>query len=99
LRVQAPSSTLVALNQQARENRFVLHLLHYIPERRGQDFDTIEDVLPVRNIRVSMAAPRKVSAVISVPQGSAIPFTTAAGRIEFTVPEVNGHGMAAVQFA
>ncbi len=99
VRVQAPSTTLTALNHQPAENRWVLHLLHYIPERRGQDFDVIEDVIPIFNVAVSVAAPRAVGAVKLAPQGNRVPFQTRDGRVEFTVPKVEGHQMVSLEFA
>jgi len=98
LRLQAPSSTLVTVNGQPAENRWVVHLLHYIPERRGQDFDVIEDVIPILDVKVSVAAPRRVADVLLAPQGGRLPFQARAGRVEFTLPRLEGHQMIAVEF-
>lgn len=91
-----PSSMMVALNDQPSKNRRVLHLIHYIPERRGEEFDTIEDVIPVYNIRVSLRQDHPVSKVRLVPQDQALNFDSINGRIEFTVPEVIGHQMVEI---
>ena len=99
LRLQAPSSTLASVTAQARENRWVVHLLHYIPERRGQDFDVIEDVIPVLDVRLSVKAPRPVREVVCVPQMARLDFKTVEGRVEFVLPRLNGHQMIAIQFA
>ncbi|MEM2961326.1 MAG: beta-galactosidase trimerization domain-containing protein, partial [Candidatus Bathyarchaeia archaeon] len=68
VRAEAPSTTLVTLNEQNAENRWVLHLLHYIPECRGQDFDIIEDVIPLFNLRISVRVSKRVEEVIRVPE-------------------------------
>ncbi len=73
----------------------MLHLLHYTPERRGTDFDTIEDVLPVYNIQLSVKNNRKVNAVTLVPQNQNLSFQITGDRIEFTLKELNGHQMIA----
>ncbi len=99
VRVDAPSSALTAVNEQRDRNRWVVHLLHYIPERRGQEFDVIEDVIPILNVKVSVAAPRAVRAVELAPVGSSIEFETKGGRTEFTVPRVDGHQMVSISFA
>jgi hypothetical protein len=96
VRVQGPSTLMVTLNEQKEQNRHVLHLLHYIPERRGEEFDTIEDVIPVFAIQASVRADGPVSGVRLVPQDSEIPFQMVDGRIIFTVPEVNGHQMVEI---
>jgi len=86
-----PSTLLIALNAQPTLNRQVLHLLHYIPERRGTDFDIIEDVIPLYNVAVSVQAAQPVPSVVAVPQGQPLDFEIREGYVHFTVPEINGH--------
>jgi len=93
VRLDAPSSTLATLNLQKAQKRAVLHLLHYIPERRGTEFDIIEDVIPIYNVKVSVRAPGKVKAVTRVPEGEPLEFAESAGRIEFVLPRLEGHQM------
>lgn len=45
---------MTTINVQEEQKRLVLHALHYIPERRGEQFDTIEDIIPLHNIGVSI---------------------------------------------
>jgi hypothetical protein len=70
-----------------------VHLLHYIPERRGQAFDVIEDVIPVHNIEVTARVGRPVRSVKLVPSGEVLEFVSEAGAVKFTVPTINGHAM------
>lgn len=98
LRVSTPSSAIMTINEQVFDNRWVLHLLHYLPERRGVDFDIIEDIIPLRNVAVSLRVPRIVSEVVCVPGEQLLNFNEENGRVIFTVPEVNGHQMIAIQF-
>ena len=93
VRADGPSTLIATLNHQPREKRRVLHLLHYIPERRGQKFDTIEDVLPLFDVTVSVKVPGYVESVRLVPEGKPLPFTTGDGRAEFTVPRLDGHAV------
>ncbi|MEM7129375.1 MAG: alpha-amylase family protein [Chloroflexota bacterium] len=95
---QGPSTIFTTLNEQATENRWVLHLLHYIPERRGVDFDVIEDVIPLYNVPVSVRVDKQVTSVRSAPNSAAIPFEQNDGSVSFTVPEINGHEMVALAF-
>jgi hypothetical protein len=97
VRVKAPSSTLVALNEQAFASRLVLHLLHYIPERRGQAFDVIEDVIPIFDVETSVRVESVVKAVRLAPQGTVIPHRMEGGRVTFTVPRVDGHQMISIE--
>lgn len=93
-------STLnVALNEQACENRYVLHLLHYIPERRGKDFDTVEDVIPVYDIKLKLKLPKKVKAAKLVSTGEALELSRNKGRLQLTVPKLLGHEMLELSYA
>jgi hypothetical protein len=98
IRIKAPSTALVTVNEQKQQRRWIVHLLHYIPERRGQAFDVIEDVIPVYGIEVSIRVPDRVRRVTAVPQGQKIRFSTGEGRIHFTVPRLNGHQMISLEF-
>ncbi|SHF23698.1 Beta-galactosidase trimerisation domain-containing protein [Caldanaerobius fijiensis DSM 17918] len=98
VRHSGPTTMFVTLNEQAEQNRWVLHLLHYIPERRSQDIDIIEDVIPLYNINVSIKVPKEVKEVVCVPEGKPLAFEIKGNRVEFVVPEVNGHQMIAISF-
>jgi hypothetical protein len=97
VRASLPSAGLVAVNEQ--EGRYVVHLLHYVPERRGQDFDVVEDVVPLADVEVSVRVPRRVRSVSTAPQGARLPFADRDGRVTFTLPRLLGHQMVAVAFA
>jgi hypothetical protein len=93
--VEGPSSLIVSLNEQPHESRAVLHLLHYIPERRGQAFDIIEDVIPLYDVNVSVAG--EANSVRLVPSGEALDFENAQGRVHFTIPQIEGHAMVEIR--
>jgi hypothetical protein len=97
LRVKGPSTVIATLNEQPAENRRIVHLLHYVPEHRGKDFDVLEDVIPLYNLPVSVQTPKKIRQVTLVPQNTPLKFEQKGNRVEFTLPELNGHQMVAVQ--
>ncbi len=96
LRHGGPTGMLTALNEQPGQRRLVLHLLYYVPERRGQDFDVIEDVLPVYDVAASVKLPGPVASVRCVPGGEELAFGEAMGRLNFTVPKLEGHQMVEI---
>jgi hypothetical protein len=98
VRHNGPSTLQVTLNEQSAQHRWVLHLLHYIPERRSQTIDVIEDVIPLYQVDVSVRSLHKVHKVRLVPQQEEIPFIQEKARIKFTVPKVDGHQMVEIQF-
>jgi len=97
LRVEGPSTLQASLNVQPEHRRQIVHLLHYIPERRGREFDIIEDVIPLYNVRVSVRVDARVPTRVTLePQGQALEFEQQNGRVEFTVPELVGHQIIAI---
>jgi hypothetical protein len=99
VRVEAPTGTLATLNEQQQEGRWVLHLLYYVPERRCEGFDVVEDIVPLYEVPVSIRLEREVREVQCVPAGYQLPSDQAEGRARFTVPVVRGHQMVALSFA
>jgi hypothetical protein len=96
VRVSAPSAAQVTVNAQPAESRVVVHLLHYIPERRGRSFDTIEDIVPITDVHVSLRQDAAVRGVQLVPQRVPLPFGQEGERVAFTVPWLEGHQMIEV---
>jgi hypothetical protein len=98
VQVAAPTATIATLNRQVDEGRYVLHLLHYVPERRGEAFDVIEDVVPLYDVPVSVKIEEPVENVTLVPQGDPVAFEVEDGRVTFTVPKVEGHQMVEIAY-
>lgn len=95
--VQTLSTARLTLLHQEAQRRHVLHILHYIPERRCVSVPQVEEVIPLRNVKVGVriSAPKKA---YLVPSGESIPFETGPdGRVWITVPEVQGHSMVAFE--
>ncbi|MBN1642136.1 MAG: beta-galactosidase trimerization domain-containing protein [Anaerolineae bacterium] len=99
VRIQAPTGTIVTLNAQPAAQRWVLHVLYYVPERRCETYDVIENVVPLYDVEVSVRTGCAPSALSLAPQGDAIPFAYREGRVRFKVPRVEGHQMVALSFA
>jgi hypothetical protein len=93
IRTNAPTTAQILLNRQIPQERYVAHLLHYIPEARSKQVDIIEDVIPLHNVRLSVRLPRMPRLVYLAPSRVPLPFTQADGRVEVTVPELHGHEM------
>ena len=98
VRHDGPTTLQVTVNEQPDENRWIVHLLHYIPERRSQEIETIEDVIPLYNVKISIKLP-KVKDVMSVPEQESLPYEQKNGRVEFMVPQLVGHQMIALELS
>ena len=99
LRHDGPSTMLATVTEQAAQQRWVVHLLHYIPVRRATELEIVEDVIPLYEVKLSLHVPRPIRQITLQPQRSdPLEFWEAAGRIEFVVPKLNGHQMVVVEF-
>ncbi|HNR69473.1 MAG TPA: beta-galactosidase trimerization domain-containing protein [bacterium] len=96
VRHNGPSTLQISLTQQP--GRCNVHLLHYIPERRCEMIDIIEDVIPLHDLEISLRVDRPVQSVTAVPQQQTLAFKNNAKRIEFTLPRLNGHQIVQVAF-
>jgi hypothetical protein len=94
----APSTLIATVNDQPDAKRLVLHLLHYIPERRGRAFDTVEDVIPLANVECSVRADLPLKSAKLAPRGGPLETSLADGRVEFTVPVVEGWQMVELSY-
>jgi hypothetical protein len=99
LEIKAPSTTIAALNEQQTQNRWILHLLHYIPERRGTAFDVIQDVIPIHDVQIALRTQKKVRRVVTAPEGQVLSSTVGEMVLRFTLPKLTGHQMIAIEFA
>ncbi|MDQ2730657.1 MAG: alpha-L-fucosidase [Armatimonadota bacterium] len=91
LRVGAPTGTEATVMRQGE--RTIVHLLHYSPERRANNLDLVEDIVPLHNVPLSLNLDHEPKSVYMAPDRRAVPFTYANGRAEVQVPEVRGHAM------
>jgi Hypothetical glycosyl hydrolase 6/Beta-galactosidase trimerisation domain len=93
-----PSTLQVTLTEQAIPDRWILHLLHFIPERRSDLLDVIEDVIPLFNIKVGVRAPRPVGAVTLVPESAPLAFRAEELYTVFELERIDGHAMVSLTF-
>mgnify|MGYP003735679087 CR=1 FL=1 len=63
LAMRLPELEAVALNRQAEENRLVLHALHYVPEKRSEQLEIVEDIIPLHEVPVSVRVEGDVASV------------------------------------
>jgi hypothetical protein len=91
LRIDAPTSTEATVTRQGK--RTIIHLLQYCPERRGENLDIVEDIVPLHGVPMSVRLGRKPRGAYIAPQEAPLEFTYVVGRAQVIVPEVAGHAM------
>ncbi|MFD2611677.1 alpha-amylase family protein [Paenibacillus gansuensis] len=92
-----PAQGIVTLQHQAKENRYVNHLLYASPVKRGDGIEVIEDIVPLSDIQVTAELPGEAAAVTLEPQGTALPFDQQGTTIRYTVPSVECHQIVVIQ--
>jgi len=93
----APSTAQLTLTRQSEPDRTVVHILHYIPERRGLEFDTIEDVIPLYDVQVDVRTAVSPARVYLAPSREPLPLSFADGYAHLAVPRVLGHAMVVLE--
>ena len=102
-----PTDGRFNLLEQPNEKRFIAHLLYAPKSLRGasnpqgvnKSMEVIEDLIPLRDVRVSVQVSRKVKTARLVPEGVTLPFTQKDGVADFTVPEFTAHAMIELSYA
>ncbi len=93
-----PSTLQVTLTEQASQDRWILHLLHFIPERRSEELDVIEDVIPLFQVNVKVKTPRPVRDVAIAPAKASLAFRTEESYTVFEIDRIDGHAMVSLAF-
>lgn len=97
IQTNLPSTADVVLNEQPTAQRYVLHLLHYVQQRRSKYTDIIEEALPLVDIDFSLKLPKTIRRIERVSDHQEIPFTIQEGRVHFTIPRHQGHDIYALE--
>ena len=87
------------MNAQEEKNRDVLHILHYITEKRSEDIYTVEDKISLYDLEIQVNTDGKqVKEVRSVPDETPLSFVQEGKYVKFSVKKVDGHQMICIQY-
>ncbi|MBN2851224.1 MAG: beta-galactosidase trimerization domain-containing protein [Clostridia bacterium] len=90
-----PSSVITTINR--KEHFDVMHILWYIPEKKSEQLEILEDVFPYHNLDVELKTDRKVTSLTIVPNGIGLSFRQIDNIVYFTIPEILGHCMIEIK--
>lgn len=99
LRTDLPARGVTTLQHQPAEKRYVNHLLYAAPALKGR-IEVIEDIVPLRDISVSLnlPSPAPIQRVYLAPSMTELPFTVSPeGEISYTIPYMENHQMAVIE--
>jgi hypothetical protein len=77
--------------------RQIVHVLHYIPERRAPNLDVVEDVIPLHQVKLALRSESAPRRVYLAPQRQSLSCDWEEGYARVVVPVVNGHQMVAFE--
>jgi len=112
LETNMPSTARVTLMDQKPKNRYVLHLLYANTISRGAQvnlspegyvrdsnrIEIIEELLPLRDVEISLNLPRKIRRVTLEPQGEEIDIQLADSKVKIKIAEFTCHQMVVLDY-
>ncbi len=91
LEVELPSAGRATLLHQPHAGRYVVHLTHACPMKRGR-CEIIEDIVPLHDVPVTVRLPHPVDEAIVIPGGAPLALDRQAdGAVRVIVPRLDGH--------
>ena len=84
-----PSTAQVTVRSQGDD--LIVHLLHYVHQRRGKGLDVVEDVIPLHDVEMSVRSEQRPSAVQLVPEGESVAWEYVDGYVCFQLSKVEGY--------
>lgn len=89
-----PSTVITSLNE--KNGDYILHVLHYITEKRSEDIFTVSDIIPLHNLTFKIFVDtRAVSSVVGTNEN--IAFTQNGKYIEFTMDKLEGNALVVIK--
>jgi hypothetical protein len=87
-----PSFTRAFVTEQ--RGRRMVHILSYVPELRGEKTQMIEEPVELHDVKIALRTDgRMPEKVYLAPAKTALPFTSAKGYVQVTIPVCKGYSM------
>lgn len=77
-------------------DKLIVHILNYVIQRKCKTLDTIEEVIPLYNRKMSIRMEVQPRTVRIVPELLELEFYYKDEYVHFTIPEMNGHTMVEI---
>ncbi len=92
------SQGVATLQVQDKEKRFIAHLLYAPIQKRGNNVEVIEELIPVIDTEVLLKTDKKIRKVYLAPQMEEIDFTECNGAVKAKVGKFECHQMVVFEY-
>lgn len=96
VRTNAPATTEVTVTKQGK--RRMVHLVNYHPSRRGNHIEVLEEVVPLRDVEISLRSKGRPKSVYLAPKKESLPYKFSQGRVNCTVPVVKESAVVVFEY-
>ena len=93
-----PDKAITTLTRQAKNHRYVNHILFAHTSRRGTDTEVIESIVPLVDVDVSLCVEENIKRVYLAPSLEDIPFTREANTVSYRIHRVECHQMVVIEY-
>lgn len=93
-----PSGLIVTARYHPEKACLLIHLLYYVPERRGRSLDVIEDVVPLHDLTITLRTRGKFEVIRAgiLPDGEELPVQAGGdGQVRIRLPRLQGWAILA----
>lgn len=92
-----PSTAQLSIMEQPSEDRRIIHILHYFHQRRAENLDIIEDIIPLYNKTIKIKVETMPDYVYLAPSKEKLDFSLKDNYIEVKLTKIDGHEMIVIQ--
>jgi len=90
-----PSSIITTINRGEKFD--VMHILWYIPEKKSEQLEILEDVFPYFDLTIELITDKEVKSIKIVPKNLQLNFVQEKSLVKFTIPKILGHCMVEIK--
>lgn len=86
-----PAALEISLLRQKIENRMIVHLINFQPQRRTSSSEYIESVTPIHNVEFSVRTGNSPYRALLAPEGTPLSFKQEGDYCRLVIPVLEGH--------
>lgn len=108
IKTSMPATGDVILNHNEERQELIINFLHYLPQRKSLEIDTIESVIPIYEVQTVINLARvselcnkaitRIMRVSDVRNQQEISYDVSETKVRFTVPMIKGYQLVVVKY-